>query len=156
MWVLNRGWWWTWAILLAPGVVALVIGIFDRSARTSDDDMTLWMFGIVWIFLQLLIMGAIFFFTNRQKQRAVYFRENGIPGTATILAATTTGTTVNDMPRIELQLEIAAPGRDRYTITDRRCWNPLSLAGLQKGAKLAVLVDPRSPKKILFLDDEQA
>jgi hypothetical protein len=60
------------------------------------------------------------------------------------------------MPQIELELEIEAPGRDRYTITDRRCWNPLSLAGLQKGAKLRVLLDPRSPKKIMFPNDGQA
>lgn len=155
MWVLNRGWWWTQVILLAPGVVALVIGILDRGARTSDDVMTLWMFGIVWIFLQLMILGAIFFFMNRQKQRAEYFRENGIPGTATILAAATTGTTVNDMPQIELKLEITASDRDRYTITDKRCWNPLSLAGLEKGAELMVLIDPHHPKKIMFLDDER-
>jgi hypothetical protein len=38
----------------------------------------------------------------------------------------------------------------------KRCWNPLSLAMLQKGAKLRVRVDPRSPKKILFLDDGRA
>jgi hypothetical protein len=63
---------------------------------------------------------------------------------------------MNDMPQIELKLEIEAPGRNRYTITDRRCWNPLSLAGLQKGAQLPVLVDPQHPKKILFLDDERA
>jgi hypothetical protein len=153
MWVLNRGWWWTWVILLAPGVVALTIGILDPGARTSDDSLSLRAFGILWIFLQLLIMGAIFFFMNRQKRRAAYFRENGIPGTATILSADTTGTTINDMPQIELQLEIEVPGRNRYTISDRRCWNPLSLAMLQKGAKLPVLVDPLRPKKIMFPDD---
>jgi hypothetical protein len=153
MWVLTKGWWWTWAVLLAPGLVALVIGILDRGARTSDDTLPLWAFGIVWIFLQLMIMGAIFVFMDRQKRRAAYFRENGIPGTATILAAATTGTTVNDMPQIELELEIETSGRNRYTIIDRRCWSPLSLAGLQKGAKLAVLVDPRHPKKIMFPDD---
>ena len=156
MWVLNKGWWGTWIVLLAPGVVALVIGILNPVARTSDDVLPLWKFGIVWIFLQLLIMGAIFVFMNRQKRRAVYFRENGIPGTATILSADTTGTTVNDMPQIELKLEIEAPGRNRYTITDKRCWNPPSLAGLQKGARLPVLVDPRRPKKIMFPDDERA
>jgi len=156
MWVLNKGWWGTWVILLAPGVVALVIGILNPGTRTTDDSMMLRTFGIIWILLQLLIMGTLLAFMNRQKRRAAFFRENGIPGTATILAADTTGTTVNDMPQIELKLEIEAPGRNRYTITDRRCWNPLSLAGLQKGAKLPVLVDPQHPKKILFLDDERA
>ena len=58
MWVVNKGWWGTWIILLAPGVVALVIGILHPGARTSDDSMTLRTFGIVWIFLQLLIMGV--------------------------------------------------------------------------------------------------
>jgi hypothetical protein len=156
MWVVNRGWWGTWIILLAPGVVALAIGILHPVAGTSDDSMTLRTFGIVWILLQLLILGALLAFMNRQKRRAAYFRGNGIPGIATILATATTGTTVNDMPRIELELEIEVPGRGRYTITDRRCWNPLSLAGLQKGARLPVLVDPSHPKQIMFPDDGRA
>ena len=152
MWVLNKGWWGVWVVLLAPGVIALVIGILNPGART-DDDMPLRAFGIIWIALQLLILGAILFFMKRQKRQAAYFLKNGIPGTATILSAGTTGTTINDMPQIELQLEIEAPGRNRYTITDKRCWNPLSLAKLQKGAKLAVLVDPEHPKKIMFVGD---
>jgi len=152
MWVLNKGWWGLWVVLLAPGVIALAIGILNPAARTSDD-MPLRAFGAVWILLQLLIMGAILLFMKRQKQRAAYFLKNGIPGTATILSAGTTGTTINDMPQIELQLEIEAPGRNRYTIVDKRCWNPLSLARLQKGATLAVLVDPERPKKIMFVDD---
>jgi hypothetical protein len=32
----------------------------------------------------------------------------------------------------------------------KRCWNPLSLAGLQRGALLKVLLDPCNPKKIQF------
>ncbi len=149
MWVKNKGWWASWVILLAPGVVALVIGILDPDART-DDDMPLRTFGLLWIFLQLLILGAILAFMRWQRHRADYFRENGVPGTALILAADTTGTTVNDMPQVELKLEIEAPGRAPYTITDRRCWNPLSLAGLKTGAKLPVLVDPQHPAKIMF------
>jgi hypothetical protein len=156
MWVLNKGWWGTWVILLAPGVVALVIGIRNPGSRITDGSMSLRTFGIVWILLQLLIMGSLFALMNLQKRRAGYFRAHGIAATATILAAATTGTSMNDMPQIELKLEIEAPGRNRYTITDRRCWNPLSLAGLQKGAQLPVLVDPQHPKKILFLDDERA
>jgi hypothetical protein len=37
---------------------------------------------------------------------------------------------------------LLAPGRGRCTISDRRCWNPLSLAGLQKGARLPAAVLP--------------
>lgn len=155
MWVMSKGWWGTWAILLAPGVIALVIGILNPGART-DDNIPLRTFGLLWIFLQLLILGAILAFMRLQRKRAEFFLENGIPGTATILAASTTGTTINDMPQIELQLEIEAPGRNNYLITDRRCWSPLSLAGLQKGAKLKVRVDPRRPKKVMFLDDSLA
>lgn len=154
MWVFNKGWWGTWIVLLAPGVVALVIGVGNPGART-DDGMSLRTFGFVWMLLQLLILGAIAAFMSWQKRRAAYLRENGIPGTATVLAVETTGTTVNDMPRVELTLEIEASGRDRYTIRDRRCWNPLSLAGLQRGARLPVRVDPQRPEKIMFLDDER-
>lgn len=152
MWALNKGGWGVWVVLLAPGVIALGIGIANPEARTGDN-MPLVTFGAVWIALQLLILSAILAFMKFQKKRAAYFLANGIPGTATILAAATTGTTINDMPQIELKLEIAAPGRNNYVITDRRCWNPLSLARLQKGTTLPVLVDPQRPKKVMFLDD---
>jgi len=155
MWKLTRSWWVISLMLLAPGVVMLVVGTVNPGART-DDNMPLRTFGIFWILLQLAIQAVLFGYLGWQKKRAAFFRENGVRGVATILAADTTGTTVNDMPQIELRLEIAAPDRAPYVITDRRCWNPLSLAGLQKGAKLAVLVDPRHPKKIMFMGDEDA
>ncbi len=153
MWVLTKKWWIISAMMLAPGVIMLLAGIADPGART-DDNMSLKTFGMIWIFLQIVINGALFGYLNWQKKRAAYFRLNGIRGTATILSAETTGTTVNDMPRIELRLEIAPPDRMPYVITDKRCWNPLALAGLQKGAKLPVLIDPRCPKKIMFSEEE--
>jgi hypothetical protein len=141
-------------MLLVPGVVSLVIGIVNPNERT-DDNVSLKTFGIVWILLQFVINGALFGYLNWQKKRAVYFARNGIRATATILSADTTGTTVNDMPQIELRLEIVPPDRMPYTIVDKRCWNPLSLAGLQKGAKLPVLIDPRRPTKIMFYEEEK-
>jgi hypothetical protein len=102
---------------------------------------------LAWVNLTVGIIGS-----EDNPAHLIYFGVIAVM----ILGAGTTGTTVNDMPQIELQLEIEAPGRYRYTITDRRCWNPLSLAGLQKGAKLPVLVDPRQPKKIMFPDEERA
>lgn len=151
MWKLNRGWWLTGVILLLPGVIALIVGIADPSARTSDD-MPLRTFGIIWVLSQSLLQGAIFGWLGWQRRSAAYFREHGIRGVATILAAETTGVTVNDMPQIELTLEVAPLDRSPYVIRDKRCWNPLSLAGLQKGAKLAVLIDPRRPKKVMFVE----
>jgi hypothetical protein len=154
MWVLTRRWWVISALMLAPGVVMLVAGIVDPGARTGDN-MSLKTFGMIWILLQLVMNGVLFGYLNRQKKRALYFSRNGIRATATILSADTTGTTINDMPQIELRLEIAPADRMPYTLTDKRCWNPLALAGLQKGAKLPVLIDPRHPKKIMFCEEEK-
>jgi hypothetical protein len=82
MWVLNKGWWGTWVILLAPGVVALVIGIRNPGSRITDGSMSLRTFGIVWILLQLLIMGSLFALMNLQKRRAGYFRPPPRPAPA--------------------------------------------------------------------------
>ncbi len=155
MWTLSKRWWLFSLLLAAPGVIFLIVGMANPSVRT-DDGLPMFWFGVIWIFLQLIINGVLFGYLAFQKKRLAYFRENGIPAVATILAAETTGTTVNDMPQIELKLEIAPPDRMPYVITDRRCWNPLSLAGLQRGARLKVLVDPRRPKKILFAGDGDA
>ncbi len=149
MWTLTKKWWIISGMLLMPGVIALVVGIVNPNART-DDGFSLKTFGLVWIFLQLAVNGALFGYLSWQKKRAVFFAQNGIRATATILSAETTGTTINDMPQIALRLEIAPSDRMPYSITDKRCWNPLALAGLQKGAKQPVLIDPRRPKKIMF------
>jgi len=155
MWVLTRRWWIISGMLLAPGVIILVIGTLNPGART-DDGFPLKTFGIVWILLQLVVNSVLFGCLYRQKKRAVYFARNGIRGTATILSADATGSTINDMPQVEMRLEIAPCDRMPYMITDKRCWNPLSLAGLQNGVKLPVLIDPRRPKKIMFDEKEKS
>jgi hypothetical protein len=150
MWKLNRRWWLISAALLVPGAVMLVAGIANPGARSDDGFPLAWM-GASWLLMIGVTHAGIFLWLGRQKKRIAYFQENGLRGEATILQAETTGTFINDMPQIELRLEVVVPGRQAYAVTDRRCWNPLTLAGLQRGAKLPVLVDPRNPQRLMFV-----
>lgn len=152
MWVLSKRWWVLSLALLVPGVIALIIGLISPGFKT-DDGMSLWKFGILWIAIMLVVHAGLFVWFYLQARRARYFAQYGIPATATILKADTTGTTVNDCPEIELQLEVAIPGEAPYPIKHKECFNPLTLAGLQRGAQMNVLVDPRHRNRIMLRYD---
>ncbi len=155
MWIFSKRWWQISLLLYVPGVIFLIKGILNPGERTDDDAMPLWLFGIVWLGFMLLINAGVVVFQYYQKRRTVYFARNGIPATATILEAETTGTEINNMPQIELCLEIALPGREPYVIRHTSCWNPLSLAALQRGTRWDILVDPGNRNNIMFKHDEK-
>jgi hypothetical protein len=153
MWTLSKNWWIFYLVLLLPGVIMLIIGIINPNART-DDGMSLWKFGLIWISMMLVIEAGTFIYLGCQKKRASYFEKKGIRAVAAILEAEQTGVEMNGMPQIELRLEIALPGQAPYTINHKDYWSLLALSSLRRGARLPVLVDPRDRKRIMFVDEK--
>lgn len=148
-WTRRRGWWLISLALLAPGVVSLSAGILDPSKRT-DDGMSLSAWGAGWLGIIVLVHAGLFGYLHLRNRRAAWFERHGLPARATILAAEFTGTEVNLMPEIELDLEVALPGEAPYSVRHACCMSPLSLAALQPGARLKVRVDPRNRKRIML------
>ncbi|MBN1496286.1 MAG: hypothetical protein JXA07_05920 [Spirochaetes bacterium] len=153
MWTLSRHFWIFFLVLLLPGLVMLGIGITTPGARTNDGHSLL-TFGAAYTGILLLVEGGTFIFLRRQKRRVEYFTACGIRGIATILDAETTGVELNDMPQVELKLEVSIQGRAPYTITHRGYWNLLSLSSLKRGARLSVRVDPKNREKIMFVEED--
>lgn len=153
MWTLSRHFWIFFLVLLSPGLIMLGIGITTPGART-DDGHSFLTIGAAYTAILILIEAGTLIFLGRQKKRVAYFAAHGIRGVATIINAETTGTELNDMPQVELQLEISISNRPPYTITNRSYWNLLSLSALQRGARLPVRVDPKNPKKIMFVEED--
>ncbi len=114
----------------------------------------LYIMAIIFLLSPIIGLGWIYLIVGRGQKRAAWLIENGILGSAKILGYEETGQTVNDTPKIELQLEIKTPQHAAYQLSHDEYISILYLSKLSIGKEVPVLVDPQKPKNI-FLDLEQ-
>jgi len=74
---------------------------------------------------------------------------NGRPGTATITTLRDTGTTVNDNPVVELDLQVSVGAGAPYPVMHRQAISRLAVAGFQPGATVPVHVDVANPQSLV-------
>lgn len=74
---------------------------------------------------------------------------NGRPGTATITTLRDTGTTLNDNPVVELDLQVSVGGGAPYAVTHRQAIPRLAIASYQPYAEVPVHVDPANPQSLV-------
>jgi hypothetical protein len=92
------------------------------------------------------MMGSM----QEEGQRAQHLMAHGVVGQGTITALRDTGMTVNDNPRIELDLTVTVPGREPYAVTHAQTISRLAIAGFQPGATVPVRVDPNDPAQMII------
>lgn len=74
---------------------------------------------------------------------------NGIQGQAKIEELRDTGMTVNQMPQVEMDLEVSVEGKEPYKVTHKQVIAQSSLGSLQPGAMVPVKVDPNDPSSLM-------
>ena len=79
---------------------------------------------------------------------------SGIAGQATIRSMRDVGVVVNEMPLIEMDLQVEVPDRDPYEVTHRQVIPHSSLGALQLGETVPVLVDPQDPDSLVVTIDQ--
>ena len=77
--------------------------------------------------------------------------QTGLEGRAVVKQLRDTGTMVNNMPTLELDLEVSVAGREPYPVAHRQVVSHASLGGLQPGATVAVKVDPDDPATLILV-----
>ena len=88
---------------------------------------------------------------NAGQMQAQALMATGIVGQATIGAVRDTGTTVNDNPVVELDLQVVSPNAaGPYPVTHRQMINRLQIAQLQPGATVQVRIDPMNPHSLIL------
>jgi hypothetical protein len=80
---------------------------------------------------------------------------SGIAGQATIRSMRDVGVVVNEMPLIEMDLQVEIPDRDPYEVTHRQVIPHSSLGALQLGETVPVLVDPQDPDSLVVTIDQR-
>ena len=77
-------------------------------------------------------------------------RANGIPGTATIMAAQPTGTTIKKQPEISFQLRLRYEGKPDYVVTRATLVPPDLVDRMTAGQTVKIIGDPGDPLKTVF------
>jgi hypothetical protein len=75
---------------------------------------------------------------------------SGIPGQATVNGLSETGTVVNNAPVMELDLTVAVPGREPYTVKHRQLVAYAAMGNFQPGSSFPVHVDQQDPTKLVI------
>jgi len=83
-------------------------------------------------------------------QKAQHLMANGRAGSATITAVRDTGTTVNDNPVVDLDLQVTLEGATAYPITHRQMISRLTIGSFQPGITVPVRVDPANPQSLII------
>ncbi|HTX68448.1 MAG TPA: hypothetical protein VMH50_04805 [Thermoleophilia bacterium] len=78
---------------------------------------------------------------------------DGVPGEATITAARDSGVQVNNMPMLEMDLQVTVGGGEPYAATVRRVVQHAELGRFQVGATVPVTVDPQNREVVVIADE---
>lgn len=151
MWKANKMIWLI-LIFIVIGLIFIYVGYrTDPEAKTDDGYSLKWFWyvmGAWFIGLTLLLYAGIFYFLGRSAHKQQRLREIGLPGIATVLSSGATGGELNNMPQVEMEMQVEADGMATYGVLHREYVNPVNLPRVQKGACLPVLIDPRKPEKL--------
>jgi hypothetical protein len=97
--------------------------------------------GQIWVAVSAFL-AFIYAVITARGRAAARLRRDGLPGRATILEMTQTGTYVNQQPLVKLKLRIEGTGIEPFE-TEKRIVVPLiALGTLSNGRPLTVFVDP--------------
>ena len=132
-------------VLIALGVVffalAVVQPLADETVAFSGWVKTTYIVGGVY----LVLMGLVLQWNpTRQIRQQRVARGEGLPGTARIVSASDTGTSVNDAPQVKIDFELEVGGRT-HLVSDKIVMERAKLALLIPGSTVDVLVDRVDP-----------
>lgn len=102
------------------------------------------------------LMWRIGYASDFDAEDDARIRASGLPGTATIMAAEPTGTTIKKHPEIRFQLRLRLEGKPDYVVTRNALVPPEFVDRLAVGQTVKVLADPADPLKTVFDWDDVA
>jgi hypothetical protein len=128
---------------IAAGLIGIWLGL-DGASRSTSLPYLLSMFPT------FAVLGALFFWVAGGPDRYRRFLARGVRGKATITDLILSGTRVNDIPVLELKLEVSVPGRPPYPASDKVLAYP---GTVPNAGTFECVVDPQKPEAVKVLLD---
>lgn len=154
MWRMKSWAIWTAVPFIILGVIFILLGVQADPAAQTDDGHSLKLFwyvmGAWFIGLTVAIYAGMIYFLERSGRKVEKMRDTGLRGVATVLSSGATGGEMNNMPQMEMELQVNVEGRPTYGVTHLEYVNPVNVPALRAGAQVPVLVDPGDPRKLVI------
>jgi len=128
---------------LAVAIAPLFIGI------PAEAAFTLVLLGGIWA---LTAFGLVLY-ARRQNRKAAHndwIFQQGLRGTATVLAASSSAT-VNEMPLMSLRLDLDVPGQGRQEVKRREIMPVFAATRMEPGLVLPVYANPKDPSEFVLV-----
>jgi hypothetical protein len=152
MWRIKPWVIWTALPFIILGAIFIWLGWKADPAAQTDDGHSLKFFwyvmGAWFIGLTVLVYAGMIYFLGRSGRKVEKMRDAGLRGVATILSSGATGGEMNNMPQMEMELQVNVEGRPTYAVTHLEYVNPVNVPALHAGAQVPVLVDPADPRML--------
>lgn len=105
-----------------------------------------------WAFIGgfVVIFGAISYSGIRNSLLKSRLRKEGVPGTARLVSADTTGTYSGHSPEMRLLLDVTGEAGQTWQATVIQTFSPADLYALAPGTQFAVLYDPNDQSKVVL------
>jgi hypothetical protein len=129
----------------------------DEKALTDDGYNLKWFFflmGTAFLVIPLAVSFGLMIWMVAKRKRIAELVATGKQGTAVVLELSDTGVTINDNPRVKLQLEIHIPNYPPYQAQKTVTLPLIYLPQVQTGSTINILADPAQPndeKRIALL-----
>ena len=112
------------------------------------------LFGAFMAFITTVPLGAIFagvgYFLRKQAQQAAWLRINGIPAKGTIRGYQPTGTRINGVPVVRVEVHVQHPNLAPYVASFKQLLSGSLASQLQAGKVVPLRVHPQKPTEIIL------
>ena len=113
-----------------------------------EETREIWI-GQIWVAVSLFL-AVVYFLMNRRANQAEELQRTGIPGKAIVKSMTQTGTYINEMPRVKLDLTIQPDGLPPYDKQMTVTVPHIALGNLTQGGGIPIHVDKADRDNIAF------
>jgi len=158
-WHYIPGRWWIAAIpvtvfaLVGAGLIVFDI-IADPSPHMEPQFLNSFTtLGIFFLLSPFVALFMVFRMVSRGQKREALLIENGIRGLASIISVRETGLTTNNVPQLEMQLEVSTSQGDSYRTVHRDHISLIHLSRLVPGAEFPVFINRDDPDDLLLIID---
>ncbi len=151
-WSYIKGRWWIFLVATLPFVILGVVFIRLHYTTSGQHEWynSLLLLGIVFILSPLLQMWwTLRKIHNGQKAEKELIARSTI-GHATVIAIKETGLCTNDVPEVEILLEVHSHDNSTYRVTLREHVNLSNLSELTTGSGIAIRIDTLDNQNILL------
>ena len=141
-------------ILLGIGIAVVIVGAAWFADESIEEALAVGAFAGGITMVSMLPIGIPFAFIGRmfrnKAKQAAWLRVNGISAHGTIRGHTATGTRINGVPVVRVEVEVMHPSQAPYTASFDQLLSSELSAQLTPGNQVALRVHPQHPRQIML------